>query len=336
MNLNKLKIRAFLALISVAVLFLLYFLVYIFSPVDKGGAVTTIEIKKGLSFRQVNAILAEAGLVRHPLLFHLLALGNRATERIKAGEYELSQTLSPRDILQKLVRGEVKAFMIAVLEDSTLRDLLERLVSPRLVDPAEFLRLAHDPDFLRSLGIEGISVEGYLFPDTYRLDRTMGAEQIIRIMVGEFWKSFTPEMQRQLPHLGFTLTEIVTLASLIGKEAGHSQEKPYVSAVFHNRLKKGMKLQSDPTAVYNLENFSGKIRRRHLRIDTPHNTYLIDALPPTPIGNPGLDSLKAALYPAQVNYLYFVSKNDGTHQFSATFPDHRRAVIKYQVNRGKD
>ncbi|MDI6726139.1 MAG: endolytic transglycosylase MltG, partial [Smithellaceae bacterium] len=240
MNFNKLKKRAFLALISFAVLFLLYFLVYIFSPANKVDGLVTIEIQKGIGFRQVNSILAEAGLVRRPFLFHLLALGSQATGRIKAGEYELSRSLSPWEILRKLVRGEVRAFMITVLEDSTVRDVLERLVSYGLVDSGEFMRLAYDQEFLRLLGIEGTSVEGYLFPNTYKLDRTMGSERIIRSMVGEFWKSVTPEMRGQLSRLGFSLTEIVILASMIGKETGYAMEKPYVSAVFHNRLKKGM------------------------------------------------------------------------------------------------
>lgn len=335
----SLKQKIAFTLVALAVLLagsLSWFLFYIYSPVSIAERVATIEVHRGLAFRQVNVLLAEAGLVRQPLLFHLLALGTGVTERIKAGEYELSQTLTPWEILQKLVRGEVKAFMVTLPEDITMRDILEKLVSLHLVDPDEFISLAYNPEFLKSLGVDALSVEGYLFPDTYKLDRTMGAERIIRIMTGRFWKAITPEILTKIQQLDLTMTEALTLASMIGKEASLTAEKPYVSAVFHNRLKIGMKLQSDPTAVYSLDKFSGKIRRKHLRIDTPHNTYIIDALPPTPIGNPGLDSIMAAIYPAQVKYLYFVSKNDGSHHFSETFREHHSSVIKYQINKEID
>ncbi len=329
-SLNK---KIALALLALLVVLLSWLLFYIYSPVSKEEQMVTVEVYRGQSFRQINARLAEAGLVRRPLLFHLMALGTGSTERIKAGEYELSPTMSPWEILQKLVRGEVKAFMVTLPEDITLRDVLDKLVALGLVNPDEFIALSKNPEFIKSLGVNASSLEGYLFPDTYKLDRTMGAERIIRIMVGRFWKAITPEMLTRMQQLGLTMTEVIILASMIGKEARLSAEKPYVSAVFHNRLKIGMKLQSDPTAVYNLDKFSGKIRRKHLRIDSPHNTYLIDALPPTPIGNPGLDSIIATLYPAPVKYLYFVAKNDGSHHFSETYTEHRRFVIKYQINK---
>lgn len=329
-SLNK---KIALALLALLVVLLSWLLFYIYSPVSKEEQMVTVEVYRGQSFRQINARLAEAGLVRRPLLFHLMALGTGSTERIKAGEYELSPTMSPWEILQKLVRGEVKAFMVTLPEDITLRDVLDKLVALGLVNPDEFIALSKNPEFIKSLGVNASSLEGYLFPDTYKLDRTMGAERIIRIMVGRFWKAITPEMLTRMQQLGLTMTEVIILASMIGKEARLSAEKPYVSAVFHNRLKIGMKLQSDPTAVYNLDKFSGKIRRKHLRTDSPHNTYLIDALPPTPIGNPGLDSIIATLYPAPVKYLYFVAKNDGSHHFSETYTEHRRFVIKYQINK---
>jgi UPF0755 protein len=163
----------------------------------------------------------------------------------------------------------------------------------------------------------------------------MGSKEIIQIMNQEFWKRFTPDMRRRAAAMGMTITEVVTLASLIGKETGFKDEKPLISAVFHNRLKKGMKLQSDPTAVYNLEDFDGKIRKSHLQRETPHNTYRISGLPPGPIANPDTESLKAALYPAKVDYLYFVANNNGSHQFSTTLIGHQQAVSKYQTLRKK-
>ena len=142
-------------------------------------------------------------------------------------------------------------------------------------------------------------------------------------------------MQKRAKDLGFNMQDFVTLASIIGKESGNSSEKPLISAVFHNRLKRKMKLQSDPTAVYDLENFDGKVRRRHLKRNSPYNTYIINGLPPGPITNPGIDSLNAALHPASVNYLYFVSKRDGSHYFSATLDMHNQAINNYRMNKGK-
>jgi UPF0755 protein len=155
----------------------------------------------------------------------------------------------------------------------------------------------------------------------------------MRIMVNQFWKKVTPEMIKRAEEMDMTPSEFVTLASIIGKETGYKEEKKFVSAVFHNRLKKGIRLQSDPTAIYDLKQYSYTVKRRHLDIDSPYNTYKINGLPPGPIANPGIDSLRAALDPAPVNYLYFVSNNDGTHQFSSTLIAHKQAVLKYQIKR---
>lgn len=198
------------------------------------------------------------------------------------------------------------------------------------------MSLSTDAKFLASFGIEGANAEGYLYPDTYLFDKSMNAKDIMKIMVNQFRKMFTLKMQKRAEELGMTMPQIITLASLIGKESGYKDEKPLVSAVFHNRLKKRMKLQCDPTAVYDLKNFTGTITRKHLMRNTPYNTYRIDGLPPGPIANPAIDSLQAALYPAPVNYLYFVSNNDGSHQFSSNLSAHNNAVLKYQIKRKKE
>jgi UPF0755 protein len=164
----------------------------------------------------------------------------------------------------------------------------------------------------------------------------MGAKYIIKIMVDQFWKTFTRDMQERAEDLGMTIPQVVTLASIIGKESGLKDEKPLVSAVFHNRLKKRMRLQSDPTAVYDLKSITKVIKRKHLQKNTPYNTYVISGLPPGPIANPAIDSLQAAIYPASVNYLYFVSNNDGSHNFSSSLVAHNRAVLKYQIDRKKE
>ena len=156
-------------------------------------------------------------------------------------------------------------------------------------------------DFLKSLNIKAESIEGYLFPDTYYFNRSMNTRQIMKRMVDRFWEKVTPEMVKRAGELGFNINQFVTLASLIGKETNNDAKKPAISAMFHNRLKKGMRLQSSPTAVYDLDNFNGKILYSHLKRKSPYNTYVIKGLPPGPIANPGEASLQAALYPAKVN-----------------------------------
>lgn len=293
----------------------------------------TVDIPKGTGFYKIVEILHEKGLVKHRLLFYLLAFSQNAAGHIRAGEYELANSMSPLEILRKLVRGEIKGYSVTFPEDITLKEVAARLAAYKLVDEKAFMGIASDQEFLASLGIEGTSLEGFLYPDTYLLDRSMETREIIRRMVSQFWKRVTPEMHNRAKESGFTIAEFVALASIIGKESGNKEEKPLISAVFHNRLKKGMKLQSDPTAVYDLHNGSGIIKKRHLQNNTPYNTYRISGLPPGPIANPGIDSLQAALYPAQVNYLYFVSKKDGTHYFSANFTAHNEAISRYQVKK---
>jgi UPF0755 protein len=247
--------------------------------------------------------------------------------------------MSPSAILDKLVRGEIKVYPVTLPEDITVNEVARRLSAFKLVNEKEFMTLATDRSFLASLDIEADSIEGYLYPDTYRFDRSMTIKEIIRILVGQFWREVTPEMRKRAQEIGLTLPQWVTLASIIGKESGNSAEKPLISAVFHNRLEMGMKLQSDPTAIYNLQQEGGHVKTillRHLKSDTPHNTYRISGLPPGPIANPGIDSLRAALYPAKVDYLYFVAKNDGSHQFSNNLASHNQAVLKYQINRQKN
>ncbi len=309
---------------------------YAHRPVDESPASYIIDIPKGTSFVKIVDILAQAGVVKHQLLFYLLALSQKSAHQIRAGEYEMMSSMSPLEVLKKLVRGEIKGYLVTFPEDVKLREMAARLASYKLVDEEAFMRLAADRQFIASLGIDSASLEGFLYPDTYLLDRSMDAKEIIKIMVNQFQKMISPEMRKRATEMGFTLEALVTLASIIGKESGNKEEKPLISAVFHNRLRKGMKLQSDPTAIYELHGFNGAIKRKDLQNNKPHNTYHIKGLPPSPIANPGKDSLQAALYPAPVNYLYFVSKKDGTHYFSANLRAHNEAVSRYQVSKEKE
>jgi UPF0755 protein len=311
---------------------------YVGSPVNHFTTPKIVDIPKGAGFYRITEIMNDAGLVANRPFFWLLAFAKGVRKQIRAGEYEITGSLSPSEILDKLVRGEIKSYTVMLPEDITMNEVARRLVAQKLINEKEFMALAVDQEFLASLGIEAESIEGYLFPETYQFDRSMTTKEVIRIMVRQFWKEIAPELRNRAENIGLTLNEWLTLASIIGKESGNREEKPLISAVFHNRLKRGMKLQSDPTAVYHLERAGNPVKtvlRSHLLAETPHNTYRINGLPPGPIANPGSDSLRAALYPAKVNFLYFVAKNDGSHEFSATLNAHTIAVLKYQINKQK-
>ena len=327
-------------LLCLLVLFLTGAAFYRFAttPVNLHTAAGTVNIPKGSGFFRITEILNDAGLVGNRPFFWVLALGKGVEKHIRAGEYELTGAMTPSAILDKLVRGEIKVYSVTLPEDITLNEVARRLSVFKLINEKEFATLAADRSFLASLDIDADSIEGYLFPDTYRFDRSMTTQEILRILVGKFWKEVTPEMRKRAEEIGLTNAQWVTLASIIGKESGNKDEKEFISAVFHNRLAKGMKLQSDPTAVYKLEQDGPHVKtvlRRHLKSDTPYNTYRINGLPPGPIANPGIDSLRAALYPAKVDYLYFVAKNDGSHNFSTNLAAHNRAISKHQINRQK-
>jgi UPF0755 protein len=314
------------------------FLHYSLAPVNPRLATELVVIPKGAGFLQITDLLHEAGLTGYRPLFWTLALVKGAARQIRAGEYELSGSMSPYRIIDKLARGDIKYYQVTLPEDLTVSEVADRLATSRLIDRQEFMDLAEDRAFLASLDIAGGSAEGYLFPDTYRLDRSMTTRDIMERLIRQFWTEITPDMRQRAAEMDLTISEWVTLASMIGKETGKGEEKPLVSAVFHNRLRLGMKLQSDPTAVYRLDRKGDAVRtvlRSHLAADTPHNTYRIKGLPPGPIANPGLDSLRAALFPAPVDFLYFVARNDGTHHFSTTFEMHNQAISKYQNSRQK-
>jgi UPF0755 protein len=204
-------------------------------------------------------------------------------------------------MVDKPENGDIKRYRTTIPEDLTIKEIAEILMKDRLINEKEFLALSVDRVFLSTLGIEASSIEGYLFPNTYYFHHSMSTRQIIKIMHSEFLRKVTPEMVKRAKELGLDLNQFVTLASIIGKESDVDAKKPVISAMFHDRLKKGMRLQSSPTAVYDLDNFDGKILRSHLKRQSPYNTYVIIGLPPGPIGNPGLASFKAALYPAKVD-----------------------------------
>jgi len=322
--------------IALLLLWSVFILGYARSPIDNRATIITVNIHKGAGFMEIVDILDRAGVVKNKFFFSMLALSKGVAGHIKAGEYELSTGMTPAQIADKIAKGDIKVHRVTIPEDYTLKQIADLLVAEQLVSAENFFSVITDPEFLSSLNIQASSAEGYLYPETYDFNRAMTTREIVRIMVAQFWKKVSPQMVKRAHDLGLTTTQFITLASLIGKESGYSGEKANISAVFHNRLKKRMKLQCDPTAIYSLNRYQNIVKRKHLDNDTPYNTYKIDGLPPGPIANPGFDSLNAALYPAPVNYLYFVSNNDGTHIFSSNLSAHARATLMYQTKRKKE
>ncbi len=310
---------------------------FFFRPPSGPLLIKVIMVKKGMPLRKISMMLEQQGIIRNAQAFMGIATVLGKKSEIKAGEYEFHTRMLPLEILNTLVQGQVKGHLVTIAEGYSLSQIAQLLDELKIVGKKEFLEKASSPALILSLGLplsisskSAPSPEGYLFPNTYNLMRETPPEEIIQVMVQQFNKVFNKELIHRGSQLGLSQKEVVTLASIIEKETSLPEEKPLVSAVFHNRLKKKIPLQSDPTVIYGIKNFNGNLTKADLQRPTPYNTYLISGLPPTPICNPGRNSILAALYPAPVSYLYFVSKNDGSHFFSSHIEEHNRAVWRYQ------
>ena len=289
-----------------------------------------VVIPEGATFLQAAAALEREQLIRSRSAFVLLGKAQEVDRKIRPGEYELNAAMPPADILSKLLAGRVLLHAVTIPEGYTINQIADVLEEQRITSRAEFLRLASDKAFIKTLGVAAETVEGYLFPDTYRFARGTPAKDVLRTMVDQLGRVMSEEWQTRAKEMDLTVHQVLTLASVIEKETGSGDERPQISSVFHNRLKKRIPLQSDPTVIYGLPNFDGNLHKQDLSHPSPYNTYRWVGLPPGPIASPGADSIRAALYPSTSKYLYFVSKNDGTHHFSATLVEHNRAVEKYQ------
>jgi UPF0755 protein len=289
-----------------------------------------VVIPAGWTLQQVAALLEREHVIKSRFAFVWLARSQEADRKIQPGEYELHAAMLPADILSKLLTGRVVLHSVTIPEGYTIAQIADMLSERNITDRTEFIRLARDKSFIRTLKISAESLEGYLFPDTYRFARRTAAKEVIKTMVDQLDRVFSVEWQERAKELGLTMHQVLTLASVIEKETGSADERPRISSVFHNRLKKNIPLQSDPTVIYGLPYFDGNLRKKDLSHPSPYNTYRWAGLPPGPIASPGADSIRAALYPASTPHLYFVSKNDGTHYFSTTLVQHNKAVEQYQ------
>lgn len=324
--------RALLILVLIGGLPLVALEVYVRVPMTHEEVV--LEISEGESLQHIARALEQRHVIKYFPLFVAYGRLKQIDRTLKAGEYVFPSGLTPLQVMGKLARGEFRTFEITLLEGWTMRQMAEYLAAQSFITipnfAEAFLAACRDPERIRRLGVSAESLEGFLFPDTYRVHRPRAAEDIVDLLVATFQQQFDAELHLFAQQRGMSLLEVVTLASIIEKETGSSEERPLVSAVFHNRLTKGMHLETDPTVIYGLVNFDGNLRRSDLENPHPYNTYVHAGLPPGPIANPGKAALEAAVAPAAVEYLYFVSRNDGTHVFSTDYRDHVNAVNRFQ------
>ena len=289
-----------------------------------------VRVEPGDSLAAVARKLRDQKLILNEKLFTLWARVVGVEKKIHRGLYRFDASLPAREIIDRMAMGKAVFQSITIPEGLTVKEIAEMLEKMQIAEREKFLAQAADPELLRLLGLNLEGIEGYLFPDTYHFTPATPARDILLAMAERFRKAVQPLLARSHDGVRLSPHEIVTVASVVEKETGVEAERPLVSAVFHNRLKRQMPLQSDPTVIYGLKNFDGNLTRKDLRDPSPYNTYRITGLPPGPICNPGLSSIQAALYPADVPYLYFVSKNDGTHLFSESLAEHNQAVKTYQ------
>lgn len=332
--------RTRLVFISIGLFFLvvvflsLGFAFFLMSPADKGGADQVFIVKEGSSLKEVAGDLETRGLITNKTLFVLWTRVKGYGKDIRAGEYSLSPAMAPVQLLEILRKGLVILYPVTIPEGFTRDQIADALAAKGLADKKRFLELTRDKTLLRQYGISGPSFEGYLFPDTYHFSRGMPTSAVLDTMVKRFKQVVSPLVDKS-QGTGMKFEEVVILASIVEKETGKPEERPLIASVFLNRLRLGMRLESDPTVIYGIENFGGDLKKKDLTEKTPYNTYVIHGLTPGPIANPGLESIKAVMDPARTDYLYFVSRNDGSHQFSKTLAEHNRAVEMYQKRKGK-
>jgi len=320
-------------LVAAGALFHHFFIQSVDTPTGSGASVHDLEITPGMTLTQVAQVLADRGLIHSAFTFRLLARLQNQDGHIQAGEYRLRTGMTPREMLAVLTQGKVTLKRISIPEGFTLKQIAAAVETANLVNSTAFKKAATDPDILAQYQIPNSTAEGYLYPETYFFAPKTSAEAVVNAMLMLFESVFTDDMKKRAKEMGFSRHAVVTLASIVEKEAGNSEEYPIIASVFHNRLKKEMRLESDPTVIYGIgDDFDGNITRKHLTTPTPYNTYTISGMPPGPIASPSKGALGAVLHPADTDYFYFVSKNNGFHHFSKTYAEHRRMVRKYQLH----
>jgi UPF0755 protein len=333
----RLLIRPIKLLLALAQVALLGFCVWIAlesaAPRGENTAPVLVEVERGMGATSIAAELKAKGILSKTMPFLWRYRMFHHGRPLLAGQYRLPAPSAPADVLDALIQGRVYLHPVTVAEGLTGRETFPVFVAAGFGSEEAFKAAFADTASLGLLDPQATDLEGYLFPETYRLPKGMNAAEILAAMTVQFREVFGEAWQQKAAGLGMSVRDIVTLASLIEKETGRAEEKPLVSSVFHNRLRRGMRLDCDPTIVYVLKaagTYRGRLYSKDLKLDSPYNTYLHAGLPPGPIANPGRESLRAALEPVATEYLFFVSRNDGSHQFSRTLREHNAAVDRFQ------
>ena len=291
-------------------------------------------VEPGTGTAAIGRRLVEAGVIRDPLSFRAALWWTGRSRGLQAGEYRFDRPLAAVDVIERLARGDVYTRRLTFPEGLTIREMADIFEMRGFGRRTAFIEAAANESLVESLDPQADDLEGYLFPETYALPRDTPADRVVAMMVDRFRAVYTDEWRRRAETEGLTTRQLVTLASLVEKETAQADERPMVAAVYRNRMKIGMALQADPTVVYAMQKagkYNGNIRRDDLAIDSPYNTYRYPGLPPGPIAAPGARAIEAVLMPAAVNYLYFVSRNDGSHVFSQTLEEHNRNVREFQI-----
>ena len=341
-NSPVLKLALFIGLVTMTLSVpVIHFFSFTFTPLHNNTNPEPsqyLEIHKGDHPISITQELIKLRVIEDQKNFLLLGKVTRLWGKIKAGEYEVSAQMSPYQVLSQITSGISVVHPVTIKEGENIYEIAKDLASKNLIkSEGEFINLARDEKFIQSLtafkGHPTRTLEGYFFPETYFFNKTQSPQDIAKQMLSHFFQYWSELKASRAQELGMNLHQVVTLASMIEKETGAAEERPLISSVFHNRLKQGMRLQSDPTTIYGMWNrYQGNIHKSDLLEKNDYNTYQIAGLPIGPISNPGRASLDAALYPLQTTYLYFVSQNDGTHRFSENYADHLKAVQKFQIN----
>jgi len=306
------------------------------APRDPAAGLVLFEVPRGATLASVARELEAAGLVRDARATQLVGRWHELAGKLQPGEYELTAAMTPEAILEKIASGRIFTLELAIPEGFTAQQIARRVETAGLGDARTFLDVVNDPTAPAELGVEGPTLEGYLFPATYRLPRRIPPREIARVLVLRFQEEWAPLAERAKA-AGLSMREVVTLASIVERETGAADERPLVASVYRNRLRIGMKLDSDPTVIYGIAGFDGNLTRAHLDdASNVYNTYQRPGLPPGPIASPGADALRAVVAPADTRYLYFVSRRDGTHVFTESYAEHLREVDRWQRRRRQE
>ncbi|OLC51760.1 MAG: hypothetical protein AUI64_05115 [Acidobacteria bacterium 13_1_40CM_2_64_6] len=298
------------------------------------GAEQFVDIPTGSGSSSIGDRLVAGGVIRDRATYRLALWLSGEGRHLEAGEYRFDRAMTPFDVIDKLARGDVYVIHLTLPEGLTIAEMARLFESHGFGPASAFVEAANNAALVRDFDPAAKDLEGYLFPETYALPRKTDADKLIRMMVARFEHVFTPELRQAAASRQLSVRQAVTLASIVERETARAEERPLVAAAFLNRLKLRMPLQTDPTVIYALQRagaYTGNLRRDDLAFDSPYNTYRYPGLPPGPIASPGRASLDAAVHPADADFLYFVSRNDGSHEFARTLDEHNRNVHKYQV-----